>query len=96
MPCLIYKFFLIIHNARKKLIYEIIFDFKDEKITPEQLIRDFGLTENEANAWMEYEINFTSKNEQFIRRFFTDPSNRRRLYRTASFNVKMTLNAHTF
>jgi hypothetical protein len=50
----------------KKIVYEILYDFRDEKTTPEQLIRDFGLTANEAKTWLENEPDFHS-----IRRIFT-------------------------
>jgi hypothetical protein len=51
------------------------------EIRPDQLI-EFGLTYDEAHMWLDYETNFSSKDEQFTRRFLTHPYNRRRLDRT--------------
>ena len=67
----------------KKMVYEFLYDFTYKEPTPMQLVRDFGLTVNEAKSWLENEPNFNPNIlDQSIRRFFTDPSNRRRLYRT--------------
>lgn len=46
-----------------------------EKTLPEHLTK-FGLTLDEARAWLEQEPNFFTS-----RRIFTDKNNRRRLYR---------------
>jgi hypothetical protein len=54
-----------------------------EKTLPEHLIR-FGLTTEEARAWLEQEPNFFTS-----RRIFTDKPDRRRLDRTLETQVDL-------
>jgi hypothetical protein len=60
-----------------KLLGNFTKEYCSEKTTPEQLIRQFGLTMREAEAWLKNEPNFIPSDDSYH-----DDPNRRKVTRT--------------